>query len=42
MCRLCGNTYVTITHKISKCSKLAQKEYEIKDDWARKVINWEL
>ena len=27
---------------ISKCSKLAQKEYEAKHDWVDKVIHWEM
>ena len=31
-----------INHKISKCKKLAQKEFGIWQDWVRKVIHWEL
>ena len=31
-----------INHKISKCSKLAQKEYKMKHDWVGKVIHWEV
>ena len=27
---------------ISKCSKLAQKEYKTRHDWVSKVIHWEL
>ena len=32
----------TITHIISECSKLAQKEYKVRHDWVSKVINWEM
>ena len=31
-----------INHIISKCSKLAQKEYKTRHDWVGKVIHWEL
>ena len=31
-----------INHIISKCSKLAQKEYKSRHDWVGKVIHWEL
>ena len=36
-CRLCGDRDV-----ISKCSKLAQKEYKARHDWVSKVIHWEM
>ena len=32
----------TINHIISKCNKLAQKEYKTRHDWGSKVIHWEL
>ena len=32
----------TINHIISECSKLAQKEYKARHDWAGKVIHWEM
>ena len=40
--RLCGGRDGTINHIISKCSKLAQKEYKITHDWVWYVIHWEL
>ena len=41
-CRLCGDRDETINHIISKCSKLAQKEYRTRHDWVGKVIHWEM
>ena len=41
-CRLCGNRDETINHTISECSKLVQKEYKARHDWAGKVIHWEM
>ena len=41
-CSLCGDRDETINHIISKCSKLAQKEYKIKHNWVGKVIYWEM
>ena len=32
----------TIYHIISKCSKLAQKEYKTRHDWMGKVIHREM
>ena len=37
--RLCGDSDETINHIISKCSKLAQKEYKARHDWVDKVIH---
>ena len=37
-CRLCSDRYETINHKISGCSKLAQKECKARHDWVGKVI----
>ena len=39
-CRLCGDKKETISHIISECSKLAQKEYNARQDWIGKVIHW--
>ena len=41
-CKLCGERDKMINHIISKCSKLAWKEYKTRHDWVRKVIHWEL
>ena len=41
-CRLCECRDETINHIISKCSKLAQKEYKSRHDWVDKVIHWRL
>ena len=41
-CRLCGARDETITHIISECSKLAQKEYTTRHEWVGKVIYWEM
>ena len=35
-CRLCGDKDDTINHIISKCSKLAQKEYKTRHNWVGK------
>ena len=40
-CKLCGDRDETINHIISKCSKLAQKEYKTRHDWVGRVIHWE-
>ena len=41
-CRLCGDRDETINHIISRCSKLAQKQYKARHDWGAKVIHWEM
>ena len=41
-CRLCGVRDEIINHIISKCSKLAQKEYMTGHDWVGKVIHSEM
>ena len=38
----CGDRDETITHIISECSKLAQKEHKTRHDWVGKVIHWEM
>ena len=40
-CKLSRERDKTINN-ISKCSKLAQKEYKTRNDWVEKVIRWEL
>ena len=41
-CRLYGDRDKTISHIISECSKLTQKEYKTRHDWVGKVIHWDL
>ena len=40
-CRLYGDRDETINYILSKCGKLAQKEYKTRHDWVGKVIHWE-
>ena len=42
MFRLWGDRNEIINHKISECSKLAQREFKTRHDWVGKVIHWEL
>ena len=41
-CRLCADRDETINHIISKCSKLAHREYKSRHDWVGKVIPREM
>ena len=41
-CKLCGEKNQMVNHLIRWCSNLAQKEQETRQDWAGKVIPWEL
>ena len=41
-CKLCGDIDETITHILSECGKLGQREYKTKCDWVGKVIHREL
>ena len=38
----CGDRDESINHRIIKCSKLAQKDYNTCHDGVGKVIQWEL
>ena len=40
--RLCVDRDETINHIISKCSKLAQKEFKTRHNWVGNVIHWEM
>ena len=40
--RLCGDRDETINHIISKCSKLALKEYKTRHDWDAKVVHGDM
>ena len=41
-CRLCDDRDKTINHILSKCSKLAHKEYKTRHDWVGMMIHWKL
>ena len=42
LCRLCGIKGESISHLISECSKLAQKQYKERHDSVAQNIHWEL
>ena len=39
---MCNTENKNITHIISKCSKLAQKEHQRRHDWIGLAIHWDL
>ena len=41
-CRMCGKADESISHLLSECSKLSQKEYKCRHDWMGKKIHWEV
>ena len=41
-CRMCGKAGKSVNHVLSKCSKLAQKEYKRRHDWFGLQIHWEI
>ncbi|CAB4022312.1 Hypothetical predicted protein [Paramuricea clavata] len=42
LCRLCGEKGEHITHLISECKKLAQKEYKRRHDNVARIVHWKL
>ena len=42
MCRMCGKKGESISHIVSECSKLAQKEYKRRHDNIARIIHWKL
>ena len=42
LCRLCGVKGESISHLVSECSKLAQKQYKARHDSVAQIIHWEL
>ena len=42
LCRLCGAKDESISHLVSECSKLAQKQYKARHDSVAQIIHWEL
>ena len=41
-CRRCKAADETVSHIVSECSKLAQKEYKRQHDWVGRRIHWEV
>ena len=41
-CRICGEIGETISHIVSDCSKLAQREYKRRHDNVARMVDWKL
>ena len=41
-CRMCGEKGKTISHIVSECSKLAQREYKRRHDNVARMVYWKL
>ena len=41
-CRMCKQSYDTVSHIVSSCQILAQKEYKRKRDTVARAIHWDL
>ena len=41
-CRTCSRGDETITHIVSECPKLAQREYKRRHDWVGRRIHWKI
>ena len=41
-CRMCGETGEAISHIVSECSKLAQREYKTRHDNVARMVHWKL
>ena len=42
LCRMCGERVETISHLVSECGKLAQKEYKKRHDNVARYVHWQL
>ena len=42
LCRMCGTRNETISHIVSECGKLAQKEHKRRHDTVRRNVRWQL
>lgn len=42
LCRLCGDTNETVRHFVSRCKKLAQREYRKRHDKVALRVHWEM
>ena len=40
-CRMCGTRNESISHKVSECGKLAQKEYKRRHDSVGRYVHWQ-
>ena len=41
LCRMCGTRNETISQIVSKCGKLAQKEYKWRHDSVGRYVHWQ-
>ena len=42
LCRMCGEKGETISHLVSECGKLAQREYKRRHDYVARYVHWQL
>ena len=42
LCRMCDKKSETISHIVSECEKLAQKEYKRRHDNVARIVHWKL
>ena len=42
LCRMCGNKNETVSHIVSECSMLAQREYKRRHDNVARYVHWRL
>ena len=42
LCRVCGEKGESVSHVVSECKMLAQKEYKRRHDNVARIIHWEL
>ena len=42
VCRMCGNKNETVSHIVSECSMLAQREYKRRHDNVARYVHWRL
>ena len=42
LCRMCDNKNQTVSHIVSECEKMAQKEYKRRHDNVARIVHWKL
>ena len=42
LCRMCGKKSETVSHIVSECDKLAQKQYRRRHNTVARIANWKL